>query len=406
MLNTLRLHDFKSFIEPFIEFAPLTVLVGANASGKSNLLDAIRFLHGVGLDMSLTDVLRGRWEGGRLLWPGIRGGIADAATQGNSSFFIESQWSFEADIVSHTISCDTAPHVQLESESLSFGVPGQDLFYTHNPALGAKGGRDAGASVRVALRRAGKGKPVSQVHAASRSLLGQIDVSAPVHPEVGRVRDALVTALRNMQFVEISPSRMRDYVPRHMPVLGSEGENVSALVWQLCQDKDDKQDLIDWLTELCAPELADIDFVDTELGDVMLVFVEGDGRRIPARSLSDGTLRFLGELMALRTAPEGSLLLIEEIENGLHPTRAHLLVEALENATRTRGIQVIVTTHSPLILQALSPETLASAVVLGRIPGQPGTVARRLGDLPHFEELRQRRGIEHLFTTGWLERAL
>jgi predicted ATPase len=407
MLQSLHLQHFKSFIDQSIEIAPLTLLVGANASGKSNLLDAIRFLCGVGLDMSLTDALRGRWEGGRQIWPGIRGGIADASTQGQSKFTIHSVWREGAESISHTIGCETTAHVQLTGEwLLSDAVPGPYLFDTHAGTLDAQYGRDAGASIRVALKRTGKGKGLVQTHAAHHSLLGQVQLDRAVNPEVGRVRDALLAALRNMQFLDISPSRMRDYVPRHINVLGSEGENVSAMVWQACQEEEGKQDLIDWLTELCAPELEDIDFVETELGDVMLVFVEADGRRIPARSLSDGTLRFLGELMALRTAPEGSLLLIEEIENGLHPTRAHLLVEALESATQTRGIQVIATTHSPLILHALSPEALKSVVVMGRIRDQPGTVMRRLGDLPHFDEILDRRGIEHMFTTGWLERAL
>lgn len=405
MLNSLRLQHFKSFIDEEIALAPLTMLVGANASGKSNLLDALRFLHGVGLGMSLNDILRGRWEGGRQIWPGIRGGIADAATKGENMFTIHSGWELERDLIDYAIGCETTPHVQLAEEKLWSAVVEPYVFDTHADALGSAGGRDAG-SIRVALKRKGKGRSTVQVHSAHRSLLDQITMKPDVNPEVERVREDLRTALRSALFLDISPASMRDYVPRQTDVLGNEGQNVSAVAWKICQDEDQKQDLIDWLTELCAPELEDIDFVETELGDVMLVFVEGDGRRIPARSLSDGTLRFLGELMALRTAPEGSLLLMEEIENGLHPTRAHLLVDALESATRTRNVQVIATTHSPLILQALAPETLADAVVMARIPGRPGTIMRRLGNLPHFEEVAERSGIEHLFTTGWLERAL
>ena len=137
--------------------------------------------------------------------------------------------------------------------------------------------------------------------------------------------------------------------------------------------------------------------------------MERDGARISARSLSDGTLRFLGELTALLTAPPGSLILIEEIENGLHPARVHLLVELLTGLTAERNVQVLATTHSPAVLGALvnaDPELAKAALIFGRVPDEPGTVVRRLGDLPHFEEVAQRRGIEHLFTTQWLERAL
>jgi hypothetical protein len=54
----------------------------------------------------------------------------------------------------------------------------------------------------------------------------------------------------------------------------------------------------------------------------------------------------------------------------------------------------------------LSPETLKAAVVFGRHPDVEGTVMRRLGDLPNFEEIENKRGVEYLFTTGWLEHAL
>lgn len=219
---------------------------------------------------------------------------------------------------------------------------------------------------------------------------------------VAKVRHTLSEAL----FLDVTPSRMRGYAPKSATRLDLEGENVSALAWSVCQNAEARADLVDWLAELCAPELEDIDFAETELGDVMLILVERGGRRMPARSLSDGTLRFLGELLALRTAPEGSLMLIEEIENGLHPTRAHLLVEAMEAAVIERKVQIIATTHSPLVLNALSPEALRAAVLVARPPGSTSTLLRSLGALPGFDEVVARRGIDQLITSGWLERAV
>ena len=78
----------------------------------------------------------------------------------------------------------------------------------------------------------------------------------------------------------------------------------------------------------------------------------------------------------------------------------------MEQVTEQRDIQVIATTHSPTVLQGLSETSLGNAIVFGRIPETPGTVMRRLGDLPAFDEVVDRKGIEHLFSTGWLERAL
>lgn len=409
MLSRLYLSDFKSFALEDVSLSGLTLLVGANASGKSNVLDAIRFLQGVALDMPLVDVLRGHSEGGRQLWPGIRGGFADIVRRGAPRFGIGSEWLVKDSeggerTLAHTIGVEISSYPVLSAESILEG--NGYLFDTHAPSLGGKAGRDKGASINVAVKRSGKGNSQTQTHSAARSLLFQLDLGRPIAPAVRTARDALAAAMRGAYFLDITPSRMRDYVPRHINTVGLEGENASAVAWQLCQDPETRRDLVDWLTELCAPELIDIRFAETDLGDVMLVLVEDGDRQIPARSLSDGTLRFLGQLIALRTAPPGSLLLIEEVENGLHPTRAHLLVEAMEAATTERGVQVIATTHSPIVLNALSPEALRQAILVARPPGADGSVLRKLGDLPDFDAVCERRGVDRMLTSGWLERAV
>jgi hypothetical protein len=78
----------------------------------------------------------------------------------------------------------------------------------------------------------------------------------------------------------------------------------------------------------------------------------------------------------------------------------------MEAATRTRNVQVIVTTHSPFVLNALSRESLRKAVLVARPPGSEGTLLRRLGDLPDFDDVCDRRGVDRMVTSGWLERAL
>jgi predicted ATPase len=173
-------------------------------------------------------------------------------------------------------------------------------------------------------------------------------------------------------------------------------------VLRLCQDPDRKLELMSWLSALCAPDIADIDFVQTELGDVMMRIVEQDGTRISARSLSDGALRVLGKIVAVLTAPEGSLLLMEELEQGLHPAQAALLIQILEAATAPGACQILATTYSPSMLRAMSKEALGRAIVFGRRAGVPGAAAQRLGDLPHLDEI-VKKGVEHLFATRWLE---
>lgn len=422
MLERLRLTDFKSFVDEDVELAPLTLLVGANASGKSNFLDALRFLQQTAFDRLLADVLNGE-QGRPEEWPGIRGKAAEAARIGTNVFAIESTWTApitgdgdsdtrwptdKSELVelTHRIACSTLPDVKLEAESLGRGRSEGSLFRT-----GAVRGDEIEVPWPSVGRRSKKPKSpttlVSRDQVLAWTILGSISNSSPNTP--GDVVDymmALTTALYRLQFVDVQPARMRAYGRRRAP-LGEDGSNISGVLAQLCDDPQEKRTLVDWLAEICAPELVDLDFIEVpELGDVMAVFVEKEGRRITARSLSDGTLRFLGILVALRTAAPGSVILIEDIEADLHPTRIRLLVEYLEAVTRERDIQLIATTHSPVVLEWLSDEALRSAIVFGRIPEREGTVMRRLGDLPHFDEIVKSKGIDELFTTGWLEMAL
>ncbi|MEI7646632.1 MAG: AAA family ATPase, partial [Chloroflexales bacterium] len=89
MIRQLQLTNFKSFQHAKLELGGLTLLVGTNAAGKSNLRDAVRFLHGVGRGYSLSDSIGGRFgEGGERIWGGIRGGPREIAFDGARTFTI------------------------------------------------------------------------------------------------------------------------------------------------------------------------------------------------------------------------------------------------------------------------------------------------------------------------------
>jgi predicted ATPase len=402
MLISLRLKNFKSFADQTVQLSPLTLLLGANASGKSNFLDAIRFLQGVGLDLSLSDVLRGRVEGGREIWPGLRGSAEEVARSGTKSFTLESRWSIGREELTHSITCRVDPEPVVDHESLQAKNIGM-LFDTQASVLKGWEGLAGPSSVkRGRAMRAGADR-----HPARRSLLGQIEHHRG-RGEGVRLNDvveqchALQTAMRSTLSLDLSPARMRSYVHRSHDHLGTSGENLSAVVYRLCQDSDRKSELIGWLSALCAPDITDLDFVATELGDVMLRVVEKDGTRVSARSLSDGALRVLGKMVAVLTAPEGTLVLMEELEQGLHPAQARLLIQILESATGPGSCQILATTHAPAMLRAMSREALGRAVVFGRRASASGTQAQRVGDLPNIDEILKD-GVEPLFTPRAVE---
>lgn len=381
MLQSLRLTDFKSFVDEQVDLAPLTMLVGANASGKSNFLDAVRFLHGIAFELTLGEIINGERSERPNAWFGIRGGAGEVARVGAGVIHLESQWKVGCRKFWHRMSCATTPTPHLVEEDFE-GPDG--VLIAARSASGALIGTIHGAEYRTSP------PPVTSLLKYARHETAQ----------------CFLRALEAISFLDIQPARMRGYGRRGAP-LGDQGENFSGVLADLCANPEERRALVDWLAELCAPELEDLDFIEVkELGDVMAVLVEKGKRRITARSLSDGTLHFLGMLLALRTAERGSILVIEEVGAGLHPTRIRLLVEALETATRERGIQILATTHSSVVLQWLSEQTLQDAVVFGRVPEHEGTIMRRLGDLPHLRETLEMKGIDELFSTGWLEMAL
>ena len=74
MITSLRLKDFKNFADETLRVGPFTVIVGANASGKSNIRDAFRFLHGVGRGYTLAEIIGGKLGAGtQVEWEPIRG---------------------------------------------------------------------------------------------------------------------------------------------------------------------------------------------------------------------------------------------------------------------------------------------------------------------------------------------
>jgi predicted ATPase len=415
-LSSLKLDDWKSFgsgpdASNVVRLAPVTVLIGPNASGKSNVLDALRFLQGAALDYSLGEILRGHIEGQREIWPGIRGGTVEAARSGTTGFALTTEWvafpytreplAFQK----HVLKVDTQGEVAVEEEGL-FSADGDVLFHTHAPSLGTSMGRTEDGGLRVASPAFGKGNFQLDTLSSSRSLLAQLGIEGRAATVAQHFSQLVRSSLRGIIFLDIQPARMRDYKPENGGQLGVSGENVSPALLALSQQEGRLQDVVDWLSEFCAPEIERIDFDRTQLREVMMFLVERGGRRVSARSVSDGTLRFLGHLVALLTCAPGTLVVLEEPDAGLHPSRIHLLAELIERIAKDREIQVLATTHSPTLLAHLSHEALGNVVAFGRCPDTGLTVCSRLKDLPHFDDLRRSDHVERLISTGWVERAL
>jgi predicted ATPase len=368
ILKEPRLKNFKSFAdEQTIPFAPMTVFVGANGSGKSNALDAIRFLQGFHQGLSLTQVLDGHIEGGRVTFPGVRGGINGLAWNSSSptsvSFIlefcvdsaqIESQPTPEGHnsdcIVRHDLRFDvfmpktTLPSIASERLSVSSDGSEREL-------VKARHYDQPGPNIEF---RAGANTLMCNESHFLASTLTQVDFDDDDVSGSGPNQDGFETSakwarqiVRNyrrswgrIRQLDLQPDEMSGYADIRSVELESNGRNISGVVRHICQNTENKRRLIEWVSALCSPRVEDIEFIETEAGDVLLqVFEDVDqGRPISPKSLSDGTLRFLGLLAAVFSVPEGTTLILEEIENGLHPHRVHLLVELFEQFAAERKI--------------------------------------------------------------------
>jgi predicted ATPase len=184
------------------------------------------------------------------------------------------------------------------------------------------------------------------------------------------------------------------------------GENLSAVLFKLASNPKQRQTVLEWVQELCPQEIVDFDFIETKLGDVLLAVKEPKGTTISARSMSDGTLRFLTIIVAMLTAKEATTFILEEIDNDLHPSRLHLLASFLEQVTASRKLQIIASTHSPYVLDYLSEESLKNVLVFHRDAQSAETKVTKLVDIPGFAEARKNTPLDLLHASGWMEQNL
>ena len=415
MITSLRLVDFKNFADETLRVGPFTVIVGANASGKSNIRDAFRFLHGIGRGYSLDEIIGGRFGNRRQEeWERIRGGH-QIVRYGKASFRLELSMNLEGDDVNYAIEVASEPafggafHVtdeelRIRSREIfkSVGKARSDLAdeAVFDPfILGAP------SPLLVQVEPSNNKSSANQISVKrSVPVLTQISKRKAV-PEVHRDRaEQVLDVLGNMRFLELDPYMMRQPVLPSQTMLGDSGANLPAVLRAICTDRQRKRALMGWIRDLTPTDVQDFEFpVDTINGRVQLVVREKSERRFAADSTSDGTLRFLGLLAAMFGVTPASLYFFEDIDDGLHPSRLRLLLELLERESAHRPIQVVSTSHSPDLLAQASDRTFESMFVVCRREDSENTVIRPVTELHDAARLRQSQGLGRLHASGWME---
>lgn len=380
---------------------PITILIGANASGKSNAIDGLQILSGLATNRELVDIL----DGIRGKETGIRGGSRGAPRYDSTSFELGCSLDCEEYSLEYEIKIGVKPRVWLLSESLYKKVHGskqkKQLVY-RTSSLDEKSG-----DIQVTYHNDQKGRnpqvPFSRNYSILSQIPGRFPADSNAAPEVRKVFDKVTSVLRGILILNPVPHLMRDYVHRSRTKIVPTGENLSAVIADLIKNQDTKQLMLRYLQDFPEQQIVDIKIMETPTGDVMLSFVEkfgGISKPVDTRGMSDGTLRYLSILAALVGEEPGTTVVVEEVDNGLHPSRACQLIGALRELGKKRRIDVIVTTHNPAVLNALEAEDIPGVVVCYRdaIDGDSRFISWM--DLPDYPELMAKGRIGDIVTQG------
>lgn len=327
-IERAMLQNYMSIARCDVKLGPLTLLVGPNGSGKSNFVDAFTFVSDA-LNTTLDQALRDR------------GGIEDVRRRSGG-------------------------HPNHFGMRFDLNLPDEATAHYSFKIAAVKGGGFAVQREQATVFSDG----LYKFDVRNGSVTGSLEAPPPAPSD----RLYLVTAsgfpefrplfelLRGMAFYNLEPSHAREHQPPDSgDVLLSDGRNVASVVGRLARTHPERHRRIEEYLSKIVPGLSRVQRRQYGARETLEFHQEVLGRSRPwtfsASSMSDGTLRALGVLVALlqidaptETGPTVSVVGIEEPEVALHPAATGVLLDALLEASA--WAQVLVTTHSPDLLDS------------------------------------------------------
>ncbi len=414
MLTEFSLSNFKSYKNGRLPLGPLTVLIGANASGKSNVIEGLRFLSWLADGQKISSIEHSLNSTNQVL----RGRVNDLCYQGLSNFTIScslnsTSWdNLGIALVVH------GGDIYIDGEQIFKSSDRQAILYSIDESFEATRYRNEVCVFYNPFedsRELGMDWP-SVVCYDQRAIFTQLDspnlfeknevISREIIPETVQEYQRV---LQNIIFFDPIPAKMRDYSQKsdHKKFIES-GSNLSSVLFRLWENQPENQQLIlNFIQSLPEQAIDGLDFLIGPRDEVMVRLSETFGntqRFCEAALLSDGTLRVLAIAAAMLSATEGSLVVIEEIDNGVHPSRAKHLLANIRDIAERRKLRVLLSTHNPALMDALPDEALGDVVFCYRDPEQGDSRLIKLGELYEFPELIVQGSLGQLVTTGVVDR--
>lgn len=355
-LTRVQIHHYKSLSEVEVELHPqVTVLVGPNATGKSNFVDALRFMRDAtrdGLDHAI--VARGglprirQMSSGRpfnvglavdALQPSLLKDVGTAPAHYGFSVcgLTGGNYRVEREIAQ----CHEAEWITDEEENDTLGW----IFHGFS--------RDKSGNVTETHPQ-----PVQPftLRDIERLALGSYAPGLSLHS----LCSSLQSYIANWQFTSLYPNILRQpATPDTDTQLREDGSNWASVIRAAKRTVRGRRMLerIYEMMRAVLPGFLDVHVKQT--GHYLVPYfrfgdTESSARLFDPGQLSDGSLRIFGILLSLYQTPEPALIVIEEPEQTVHPAVLSVLAEAFKEVSDTT--QVLITTHSPQLIEHFAPE--------------------------------------------------
>lgn len=335
-VTRIRAKNFRSLADVDVAIAPFTVLVGPNGSGKTNLLNILRFLAAT-VRFDLGAALRE--------WRGFESVQRQARETGAVKLTVEGAVTQYAS--------ESAP----DAYTLTLQLRGTSLSRTEEFTFKRRGGRGrritvTGSTVRIA----DEGGEDARRQLAGSQTTGLATLPKLADEDGGLGIRSFTDFLTRLRVFEPDVQAARQPARPYGATLADDASNLADALERLRRQDEDAWELLKIDMSQCLPGFQDLNLapVGGSTRAVAVQIVESGLRKpIDLADASFGTVRLLALLTALHEPDPPPLLAIEEVDHGLHPYAIDVLVDRLRAAaSRT---QVLAATHSPTLVNRLEP---------------------------------------------------